>query len=118
MNGVVAVGNSEDAEHQMLRADVVVAEPERLAQRHLQGLFGLGAERHLGGPDVGPGRPDGPRHIGPHLVHAHAELTKRSGGDALPLCETDQEVLGADEAVVEAPGFVLGDDKGLTRLDQ
>ena len=105
-----ALALADQAEQDVLGADVVVAELQRLAQRQLQHLL-----RPRGEGDVA-GR--GLLALADDLLHLLADALERDaegleclGGDALTLVDQAQEdVLGADVVVVEHPGLFLGQD--------
>ena len=110
-----ALAFAEQAEQQVLGADVHVIELAGLAQRELKYFLGPRGERdvpagHLlaSADDVQyfpPGRfradPGGPQRPGRHPV-------------ALPE-QAEQQVLGADVAVVQRPGFLLAAHHHLAR---
>jgi hypothetical protein len=101
---------AHQAEQDVLRADVVVAELERFAQRQLEDLFGA---RCKGRRPAGRGRGRAHRllHLFAHRLERDPELLQRLGGDALPLVnQAKEQVLGADEVVVEQARFLLGKD--------
>ena len=103
-----ALALADQAEEDVLGADVVVAELERLAQRQLEDLLGARRER-----DVPGGRraalADDLLDLLADGLEADAERLERLGGDTLTLVdEPEEDVLGADVVVVEEPGFFLG----------
>src|SRR5205085_12417548 len=96
-----------EAEQDVLGADVVVAELQRLSQRKLKHLLGPGRER-----DVPGGRllalADDLLDLLPHGVQADAQRLQRLGRYTFTLVdEAEQDVLGADVVVIEHPGFFL-----------
>ena len=97
----------------MLRADVVVAEGERFAQRKLEDLLRARGEGNL------PGRhlvalADDPRDLGPHLLERNVERLEGACCDALLLAEQpEQQMLGADVVVLERARLVLCEDDDL-----
>src|SRR5690606_18940391 len=101
---------ADEAEEDVLGADVVVAELQRLAQGQLEDLLGAGRERDV------PGRrraalADDLLDLLPHRLEADAQRLERLRGDPLALVdEAEEDVLGADVVVVEEPGFFLGQD--------
>ena len=105
-----ALALADEAEQDVLGADVVVAELQRLAQRQLEHLLGAGRER-----DVARRRraalADDLLDLAAHGLERDAERLERLGGDALTLVdEPEQDVLGADVVVVEQARFLLGQD--------
>ena len=104
-----ALALADQPEEDVLGADVVVAELERLAERQLEDLLGAGRERDV------PGRrraalPDDLLHLAAHGLERDAERLEGLGGDALTLVDQpEQDVLGADVVVVEEPSFLLGE---------
>ena len=100
---------ADEAEQDVLGADVVVAELQRFAQRQLEHL--LGARRE---GDVARRRraalADDLLDLAAHGFEADAERFERLRGDALSLVDqAEQDVLGADVAVVEEARFLLGE---------
>ena len=103
-----ALALADEAEQDVLGADVVVAELQRLAERELEDLLGAGREG-----DVARRRraalADDLLDLGAHGLERDAERLERLGGDALALVDQpEQDVLGADVVVVEEPRFLLG----------
>ena len=109
-----ALALADQAEQDVLGADVVVAELQRLAQRQLQHLLGPRRERDV------PGR--GLLALADDLLDLLADGLERDaerlqglGGDAFALVDqAEQDVLGADVVVVEHPGLFLGQDDNPT----
>ena len=105
-----ALALADQAEQDVLGADVVVAELQRLAQRQLEDLLGARRERDV------PARrllalADDLLDLRAHGLQRDAEALERLGGDALTLVDEAQEdVLGADVVVAEHPGFFLRQD--------
>ncbi|SKT88236.1 Protein of uncharacterised function (DUF3170) [Mycobacteroides abscessus subsp. abscessus] len=103
-----ALALTNQAEQDVLGADVVVAELQRLAQAQLQHLLGTRSERNV------PGRrlltlADDLLDLAAHPFQRDAQRLERLGGDALALMDqTQQDVLGADVVVVEHAGLFLG----------
>ena len=99
---------ADQAEEDVLRADVVVAELERLAERQLEDLLGPRRERDV------PGRrraalADDLLHLAADGLERDAERLEGLGRDAFALVDQpEQDVLGADVVVVEEPSFLLG----------
>ena len=105
-----ALALADQAEQDVLGADVVVAELQRLAQRELEDLLGARRERDVPArrllalaDDLLDLRADG--------LQRDAEALQSLGGDALTLVDqTQEDVLGADVVVAEHPGFFLRQD--------
>ena len=102
-----ALALADEAEQDVLGADVVVAELQRLAERQLEDLLGPGREG-----DVARGRratlADDLLDLAAHRLEGDAEGLEGLGGHALTLVdETEQDVLGADVVVVEEPCLFL-----------
>src|SRR6266568_811274 len=101
---------ADEAEQDVLGADVVVAEAGCLPPGELKDLLGARGERDV------PGRgllalPDDLLHLLAHGLKADPERLKRLGGHALALMdEAEQDVLRADVVVVEHPGLFLSQD--------
>ncbi len=98
---------ADEAQQDVLRADVVVPKLQRLAQRQFQHLLGPRRERN-----VAAGRllalPDDLFHLLAHAFERDPKALQSLGGDALALMdEAEQDVLGADVVVVEHPGLFL-----------
>ena len=104
-----ALALADEAEQDVLGADVVVAELQRFAQRQLEHLLRTRRER-----DVTGGRRTA---LADDLLDLIADGFERDaqrlegfGGDAFALVnEAQQDVLGPDVAVVEQPRFLLGE---------
>ena len=98
------------AEQNVLGADVVVAELQRLAQAQLQHLLGARGER-----DVARRRllalADDLLDLAANAFQRDAQRLQRLGRYALTLVnKSQQDVLGADVVVVEHPGLFLRQD--------
>ena len=105
---------THQAEQDVLGADVVVAERERLAQRQLEHLLGARRERDLAGGDLLAGADD-PHHLGADALDGDVERLEDAGGQALLLAQQpEQDVLGADVVVLERARLFLGQDDDLT----
>ena len=110
-----AVALADQAEQDVLGADVVVAELQRLAQRQLEYLLGPRRERDV------PGRrllalADDLLDLLPHGVQADPQRLEGLGCDALALVDkAEQDVLGTDVVVIEHPGFFLRQDNNPPR---
>ena len=101
---------ADEAEEDVLGADVVVAELQRLAQRELEDLLGAGGEG-----DVTRGSlaavADDLFDLGAHGLERDAERLERLGGDALAFVDqAEQDVLGPDVVVVEQARLFLRQD--------
>ena len=105
-----ALALADEAEEDVLGADVVVAELQRLAQRQLEHLLGARGERDVAGRRRAA-LADDLLDLAAHGLERDAEGLERLGGDALALVdEPEQDVLGADVVVVEQARFLLGED--------
>jgi hypothetical protein len=92
----------------VLGADVVVTELQGLAQRQLEDFLGPGRERRRSGGRRAGGA-DRLLHLFADGLEADPERFECLGRDALTLVDQAQEdVLGADEVVIEKPRFLLG----------
>src|SRR5207244_1977709 len=100
----------DEAEQDVLGADVVVAELERLPQRELEHFLGPGREGDVA-RRAGPALADDLLHLGPDGLERDPERFERLGGDTLPLVDQPEEdVLRPDVVVVEQAGLLLGED--------
>ncbi len=98
---------THQAEQDVLGADVVVAEGERLAQRQLEHLLGARGERDLAGGDL-LARADDADDLRADPFDGDVEGLEDARGKTLLLAEeTEQDVLGADVVVLERPGLLL-----------
>ena len=102
-----ALALADEAEQDVLGADVVVAELQRFAQRQLEHLLGSRGER-----DVARRRraalADDLLDLAAHGLERDAERLERLRGDAFALVDqAEQDVLGADVAVVQQTRFLL-----------
>src|SRR5690606_9285890 len=105
-----ALALADEAEQDVLGADVVVSQLQRLAQRQLQDLLGTGGEGDVAGRGLLP-LPDDLLNLLADGFEADAEALQGLGGDALALVdEAEQDVLRANVVVVEHPGFFLRQD--------
>ena len=101
---------AHEAEQDVLGADVVVAQRERLAQRQLEHLLRARGERDLAGGDL-VALADDAGDLRAHLLDRDVERLQHAGGKALLLAEqAEQDVLRADVVVLERPSLVLGQD--------
>ena len=104
---------AHEPEQDVLGADVVVAERERLAERELEHLLRAGSERDLSGRDL-VALADDAGDLRAHLFHGDVELLEDAGGEALLLAqEPEQDVLRPDVVVLQGACFVLGEDDDL-----
>ena len=102
---------AEESQEEVLGADVPVPERQRLTQRELEHLLGPGGEgRRAGRNTSGPS--DRCLDPGPHGLQPDPLIGQRLGGHPVLLGEqTQQEVLGPEEAVVEEARLLLGQDE-------
>src|SRR5690606_13593588 len=105
-----ALALADQPQQDVLGADVVVAQLQRLPQRQLQHLLGAGRER-----DVATGcllaLTDDLLDLLPHALEGDAQALQGLGSHTLTLVdEAEQDVLRADVVVVEHPGLFLGQD--------
>ena len=92
----------------MLSANIVVAQLQRLAQRQFQYLLGPRGERDVTGGS-GLALPNKFLHLGTHRVQGNIHGLQRLRSHAFTLVdEAQQQVLTADVAVIQQPGFFLG----------
>ena len=104
---------AHEAEQDVLGADVVVAEAQRLAERELQDLLRPRREGDLAGGDFLAGADDA-HDLGAHALDGDVEGLEHPGGEALLLTQqAEQDVLGADVVVLERPGFLLRENDHL-----
>ena len=102
-----AVGFAQQAEQQVLGADVVMAHLAGFVDGQLNDALGAGGQPGTGGGDLFAGADD-VFHRGAHLGQADAHVYEHAGGHAfLLLNQAQQDVLGAYVVVVEALGFFL-----------
>src|ERR1700733_5963099 len=111
-----AVALADQPEQDVPGVDLIVTEPHRLAQRQLEHLLGPGRERDV------PGRlmltpADDRLDLQPGAVQGHVRRRERRGGGALVLSQqAEQDVLGADVVVQQAPRLFLGQHDDPPRL--
>src|SRR6476620_9368813 len=90
----------------VLGADVVVAQRQRLAQRQLKHLLGARRERDLSGGDLVT-LADDAGDLRAHLLHRDVERVEHARGEPLLLAQQpQQDVLGADVVVLERARLV------------
>jgi hypothetical protein len=105
-----ALALADEAEQDVLGADVVVAELQGLAQRQLEDLLGARREGDVTGRRL-LALPDDLLDLLAHRLEGDAERLERLRRDALTLVdEAEQDVLRADVVVVEHPGLFLRQD--------
>src|SRR5439155_11649348 len=105
---------ADEAEQDVLGADVVVAEGERLTQRELEHLLGARRERDLAGRDL-VALADAPGDLRAHLFHGDVERLEDARGETFLLPEQAQKnVFRADVVVLESARLVLSQDDDLT----
>ena len=104
---------AHEAEQDVLGADVVVAERERLAQRQLEHLLRARGERDLARRDL-VALADDAGDLGADLLHGDVERLEDARGKPFLLAQqAEQDVLGADVVVLERPRLVLREDDDL-----
>ena len=104
---------AHQAEQDVLGADVVVAEAERLAQGQLEHLLGARRERDLPGGDLLAGADDA-HDLRAHALDGDVEALEHAGCETLLLAQQpEQDVLGADVVVLERPRLLLREDDHL-----
>src|SRR5262249_2845123 len=100
----------DEAEQDVLGADVVVSELKRLSQRQLEDLLGARRERDVARRRR-PSLPDDLFDLATDGLEAEVRRLEGLRGDALTLMdEPEQDVLGADVVVVQEARFLLGQD--------
>ena len=101
---------ADEAQQDVLRADVVVSELQRLTKGELQDLLGAGGEGNVAAGSL-LALPDDLLNLRAHGFERDAQALQSLGCDTLALVdEAEQDVLGADVVVVEHPGLFLGQD--------
>ena len=104
---------AHEAEQDVLGADVVVPEAERLAQGQLQHLLRARREGDLTGGDLLAGADDA-HDLRADALDGDVEALEHASCQALLLAqEAEQDVLGADVVVLERPRLLLGEDDHL-----
>ena len=105
---------AHEPEQDVLGADVVVAERQRLAQRQLEDLLGAGSERDLAGGDLVT-LADDAGDLRTHLLHGDVERLQDARGEPFLLAEeAEQDVLRADVVVLERARLVLRENDYLS----
>ena len=103
-----ALALTDQAEQDVLGADVVVAELERLAERQLEDLLGPRREGDVAGRRRAA-LADDLLDLLAHGLEGDAERLERLRGDALALVDQpEQDVLGPDVVVIEEASLLLG----------
>ena len=98
---------TDEAEEHVLGADVAVTQLQRLAQGKLEDLLGPRRERRRT-TRRGTRHADGLFHLLAHGLEGDPERLECLGGNSLALVDQSQkDVLGADEAVVQQPRLFL-----------
>ena len=110
-----ALALADEAEQQVLGADVVVAQAAGLVDRQLDDALGAGRQ-----PDLADDRPvaspDDELDRGPDLGQLDVHVLEDARGDALALAdEPEQQMLRADVVVVEPLRLVLRECQDLAR---
>src|SRR4051794_12840849 len=104
---------AHEAEQDVLGADVVVAEAERLAESELEHLLRAWREGDLPGGDL-LARADDPNDLGADALDGDVERLEDAGRKALLLAkEPEQDVLGPDVVVLERSRLFLREDDDL-----
>ena len=104
---------AHEPEQDVLGADVVVAEAQRLAQRELEHLLGARRERDLPGGDLLAGADD-PHDLRAHALDGDVEALEHARREPLLLAQQpEQDVLGADVVVLERPRLLLRENDHL-----
>ena len=110
-----ALAFAHEAQQQVLRADVVVAEAPGLVDGQLDHPLRARREPHLA-DDRAIAAADDELDGGPDLRKLHVHVLEHAGGDALSLAhEAEEQVLGADVVVVEPLRLVLRQRQDLAR---
>ncbi len=103
-----ALALPDQAEEDVLGADVVVTELQRLSEAELEDLLGSWGERDVAGRRL-LALADDLDYLVPDRSQVDVEALQCLGGDALTLVEeSEQDVLGADVIVVQVARFFLG----------
>src|SRR5690606_16725962 len=105
----------DQAQQDVLRADVGVAQRARLVKGQLQDALGSRGEADLALRGAVPAA-DHLLHLGPDLLQADVQVLQRPGGDALPLGrEAQEDVLCPDHVMPEAPRLFLRENHHFLR---
>ena len=98
----------------MLRADVVVTEAQRLAERELQDLLRARREGDLARGDL-LARPDDAHDLRSHAFDGDLKALEDAGGKTLLLAQqTEEDVLRPDVVVLERTRLFLRENDDLT----
>ena len=104
---------AHEPEQDVLGADVVVAERQRLAQRELEHLLRARRERDLAGRDL-VALADDARDLRAHLLDRDVERLEHARGETFLLAQqAEQDVLRADVVVLQGARLVLREDDDL-----
>ena len=104
---------AHQAQQDVLGADVVVPQAERLAQRELEHLLGARRERDLPGGDLLAGADDA-HDLRAHALDGDVQALQHPRGKALLLAQQpEQNVLGADVVVLERARLLLRENDHL-----
>src|ERR1700722_3691343 len=114
----------DQAEQQVLGADVVVMQLQGLAQRQLEHLLGPGRERDVPGLGLALANADLGDDLFADAFPGHPELFEDGGRDSVLVSreaigaveQREQDVLGADVVVVEFARLFLGRHDGAARI--
>ena len=110
-----ALALADEAEEEVLGADVVVAEAPGLVDGELDHPLGARGQAHLA-DDRSVAATDDELDRGPHLGQLDVHVLEHARRHALALAdEAEEEVLGPDVVVVEALRLVLGEGQHLPR---
>src|SRR4029078_2949022 len=97
----------DEAEQDVLGADVVVAEAQRLAQRELEHLLRARGERDLAGRDLVALAADA-GHLGANLLDGDVERLEHARGEPFLLAQQpEQDVLSSDVVVLARSRLAL-----------
>ena len=106
---------AHEAEQDVLGADVVVPERQRLAKCQLEDLLGAGGERDLARGHLFPG-PDDPDDLRPDLLHRDFKPLEDPCRETFLFAQqAEEDVLGPDVVVLEGTRLFLGQDDDLAR---
>ena len=98
---------AHEPEQDVLGADVVVSERQRLAKGELEDLLRARREGDLTGRDL-VALADDARHLRAHFLDGDVERLEHARGETFLFAEEAEEnVLGADVVVLEGAGLVL-----------
>jgi hypothetical protein len=105
---------AHEPQQDVLGADVVVTEAQRLAQRQFEHLLRPRRERDLPGGDLFAGAHDA-HDLGAHPLDGDVQALEHARGETLFLTqEPEKDVLRADVVVLERPRLFLGENDDLT----